>query len=424
VTASTLVPPSTRNRAVDALRAGSMCAVVIGHWLASHVGLDSAGNPTGGNGLADMASLHWVTWLFQVMPLFFCVGGFANAASLASAERAGTPDRIWVALRLRRLLAPVAVFAGAWLAIVGTAALVGAGGIAAMAAKLAAIPLWFMAVYTLDIALAPTLRRLWVRHGWAFLGALVALVCCLDLAHQAGAAYIEIVNVFVGWSIFQVLGMAWHAGAFRRSHAMGLAPIAGAIAVGLVAFGPWPVSMVQVPGADISNTWPPTAALIAFGLAQCSVAVLVAPAIDRRLARNDRVWKLVMVASSMAMSVYLWHLTALAVAAAIAWALGLLSTAPAGTTAAWAAKAPIMVMAAAVLAGIVAIVWRFERRSLLDRSTVEVQAAPIVAAVLATVIAFEALTTTGAGHPAGAVGAIALVTVASWLRRSSLASTS
>jgi hypothetical protein len=402
-------PTAGRNRAVDALRVMAMSAVVIGHWIAADVRLGDDGKPTGGNALADLTSMHWLTWLFQVMPLFFCVGGFANSSSLDSSHRKGMADRTWIALRLRRLLAPVSVFMGAWLVIVGVAYGLGAGSIGSAAAKLATIPLWFMAVYVLDIALAPTLRRLWLKHGFVILAGLAAAVASLDIAHQAGVSYIETINVFIGWSTFQVLGMAWHAGALCRSHLFAGAVAGFGIAIGAVAFGPWPVSMVQVPGAELSNTWPPTLALLAFGLGQCSIAMLLAPKLDAFLQRSKTAWKLVIVASSMAMSVYLWHLSAMAAVGALAWAFGLLPSAAVGTTGWFAAKLPIMAASAVLLALVVSMAAKTERRSLLDTRSIDMPAKLVTLTAIVGVVAFKVLMAVSIGHIAGAVGAASLV---------------
>ena len=66
--------PETRNRYVDFLRAASITVVVFGHWLMAAVFVSN-----GRLQLADTLHLvpwtQWLTWAFQVMPLFFIVGG-------------------------------------------------------------------------------------------------------------------------------------------------------------------------------------------------------------------------------------------------------------------------------------------------------------------------------------------------------------
>tara|TARA_Y100000780_G_scaffold221222_1_gene229309 strand:- start:2527 stop:2850 length:324 start_codon:yes stop_codon:yes gene_type:complete len=80
--------PESRNRYVDFLRALSILAVISGHWLmaAPHV-ID------GNLAIANMLELEpwtrWLTWGFQVMPVFFLVGGYANGVSWNAATRDG-----------------------------------------------------------------------------------------------------------------------------------------------------------------------------------------------------------------------------------------------------------------------------------------------------------------------------------------------
>ena len=57
---------------------------------------------------------QWLTWGFQVMPVFFIVGGYSNAASWSAALRSGQTFRVWFSSRLRRLLGPLCGLAGAF----------------------------------------------------------------------------------------------------------------------------------------------------------------------------------------------------------------------------------------------------------------------------------------------------------------------
>ena len=79
---------SDRNRAVDFYRALAMLAVAFGHWLALVAVEDSAGELVGGNALEYVPALGWATWLLQVMPLFFVVGGFSSACLLYTSDAA------------------------------------------------------------------------------------------------------------------------------------------------------------------------------------------------------------------------------------------------------------------------------------------------------------------------------------------------
>ena len=97
--------PATRNRVVDLLRAGAICVVVLGHWLIAAVVVRD-GELVPGH-LLELASwTHPLTWVFQVMPVFFLVGGYANAASLTSHYRKGWRARDWLVHRAARLVRP------------------------------------------------------------------------------------------------------------------------------------------------------------------------------------------------------------------------------------------------------------------------------------------------------------------------------
>jgi fucose 4-O-acetylase-like acetyltransferase len=64
--------PEGRDRWIDFLRAFSIGAVVFGHWLVAVV-VWEGGSVEGFNALERIPVLA-LTWLLQVMPLFFFVG--------------------------------------------------------------------------------------------------------------------------------------------------------------------------------------------------------------------------------------------------------------------------------------------------------------------------------------------------------------
>ena len=87
-----------RNRVVDLVRVLALGGVVLGHWLkqgwyVDHETLHRAGLL----GIAPWT--HPLTWIFQVIPIFFIVGGYANAVLAARATR-GTRYGPWLAGRV------------------------------------------------------------------------------------------------------------------------------------------------------------------------------------------------------------------------------------------------------------------------------------------------------------------------------------
>lgn len=365
-----------RNRAVDFYRAVAMLAVAVGHWMAIAIAIGDDGELIAGNALQFQPELAWLTWVFQVMPLFFVVGGFSSAMSLDSHRARGGRPQDWVIARLRRMVAPAAVLAGTWLSLlIGGLLADSAFNLAltpfiAAGAVGAAIPLWFLSNYTIDTAIAPYVLPLFRRSpklvaigGLSLFGALEG-VRMADL--DGPLHYLPYANWVLGWLLFQVLGFAWRDGLLPTGRRLA---VAGggiwALAFAAVTVGPWPVAMVHFPGLDNSPTHPPSLALMLFGAAYAATALTFAPLVSNVLASNRRAWSAVVAANSVALSVYLWHMTAAALAAGAFYSLGWLPTAEIGTPTWWMEKAPLLLASAAILAGIVTTVAKVERRALL-----------------------------------------------------------
>jgi len=383
-----------RNRAVDAYRAMAMILVAFGHWAAIDAYANTSGSLEAGNALEAAPSMSPVSWLFQVMPLFFVVGGYSSAASLGAHLRRNPERRQdWVSSRLVRMLAPTIVLAGFWLAVITVTAVTGTGlGLASVAAIGAAIPLWFLANYTIDTAVAPYLLPKFQARPVAVTAWLLGLFGTVEVVRMLGVPYIPMINWVVGWLLFQVAGFAWYAGLLPRGR--GLAALSATLwvtAITAVRFGPWPMAMVHFPGLENSPTHPPTLALLLFGSAYASTAILAAPMVTDWLSHNAKAWTAVIVANTMSMSVYLWHMTAATAATGIFYALGWLPTAQVGTFTWWMQKLPLIACSLAVLATIIAIVGRFERNSLLNPAQVrKMTATQVSATAIAVSLSVEA----------------------------------
>ncbi|GHG21917.1 acyltransferase family protein [Streptomyces hydrogenans] len=349
--------PAGRDRYVDLLRVVSLGVVVLGHWLMAAVTADGVGNL-----LAVVPELQAATWALQVMPVFFFVGGFAHA--LAHRSRPRYAD--FLRARLRRLLRPTMVFVAVW----GAAALVlqtaGAdGGLTGVALRLVTQPLWFIGIYLAMVACTPPLLRAHERYGWGAFAALAAAAAAVDaLRFAAGVPYVEFLNFAFVWLAVHQLGFLRADGMIRRPALLAGAGLAGAAA--LVALGPYPLSMVGMPGEKVSNMAPPTLALLCHGLWLIgAVELLKGP--GTRFAARARVWRGVVAANGVAMTAFLWHLTAmLGVYGAM---LGLGVHLPAPATAAWWAQLPLRLAAAVLLTALlVAVFRRFEAPSPVPRT--------------------------------------------------------
>jgi hypothetical protein len=351
-----------------------------------------------------------VTWVFQVMPLFFLVGGVANAASWSAASTSVGYGQ-WVGRRLRRLLAPTGVFLATWIGLGALLPLVGVGSETAhLLTWLVAVPLWFLAVYVVVVALAPPLFAAHRRRPLAMLLALVGAAVVVDLIGVGlEVRGVRWLNMIVVYLCAQQLGFWWYDRELARRRVVGAVLAAGGllVAVMLTTVGPYPVSMVGVPGQDLANNAPPTLALLALGAAQAGLAVLLA-APARRLLERPRLWWSVVAVNASAMTLYLWHFTALALTAAVVLPLGLLPQPEIGTAGWWASRPLWLATAALALLAIARVVLRFEqadprgaRRPRRSRHRSEVVVgARAVGAVVAFSLAIALLTTDGlAGTP-------------------------
>ncbi|MFG3508121.1 acyltransferase [Streptomyces sp. NPDC047821] len=343
--------PDTRDRYIDLLRVASLATVVLGHWLMAAVTADGSI----GNLLAVVPELQVLTWGFQIMPVFFFVGGFSHALSYRS--RPGYAG--FLRSRLQRLLRPTMVFIAVWTAAaLAVQVLGGDGGLTGVALRLVAQPLWFIGIYLAMVAFTPPLLRLHERYGWGAFAALVAGAALVDAARfAAGVPYVEFLNFAFVWLAVHQLGFLRADDRIRMPAALAVCGLAGAAA--LVAFGPYPLSMVGMPGEKVSNMAPPTLALLCHGLWLVgAVELLRGP--GARLARRPAVWRAVIAANGVAMTAFLWHLTAMLGVYGAMLALDVPLPEPA--SGAWWAQVPLRLAAAAAVTALLVAVFRAAER--------------------------------------------------------------
>ncbi|MGW6982515.1 acyltransferase family protein [Streptomyces sp. NPDC054932] len=348
--------PADRDRYVDLLRVASLGTVIGGHWLMAAVSADGIGNL-----LALVPALQVLTWGLQIMPVFFFVGGFSHALSYRSlARRADGPVyAAFLRARLQRLLRPTLVFVLVWAAAALAVQLAGRGGgrLTGAALRVVTQPLWFIGIYLAMVAFTPPLLKLHERHGWAAFAALAGAAALVDVLRFAfGVPYVEFLNFAFVWLAVHQLGFLRADGRIRRPAVLAAAGLAAAAL--LVAYGPYPLSMVGMPGEKVSNMAPPTLALLCHGLWLVGAVQLAAGPAAAWL-RRPRVWRGVVAANGLAMTAFLWHLTAMLGVYGVQLALGLDLPAPA--TAAWWAQVPVRILAAGALTALlVALFRRFE----------------------------------------------------------------
>lgn len=359
-----------RNRYADFVRLVAIVAVVVGHWTVIDVRVDD-GTPEGINALAESGWIHWGTWAFQVIPLFFLVGGYANAASWRAHHERGHDWASWLRRRAVRLLWPTAIFVTAGLMLTPLAALWDVPtDILSQAAWAVAIILWFLAVYAVIASLTPLAMRAHRRGGWGVVALLFVLVVITDsIRFLGGTDLFAQANFALVWGAFHQIGFLWKDGMLPSLRGI-LTVIVVCLAAlfALVVWGPYPVSMVSVPGAEVQNTSPPTLALLLVGMAQISVALGLRGVMIPKLEGTSRLWTVVVAGNLVIMSIFLWHVVpVLAVAGSLA-AIGLSTPGPPGSMQ-WLAFRPVWtLMLAALLIPIIGVVSRAERPpELLER---------------------------------------------------------
>jgi hypothetical protein len=131
-------------------------------------------------GSAEDAWLWPLTWLLQLVPLFFLAGGHANLLAWRAALDGGAGYGTYLVGRIGWLIRPVLAFVIAWLVIPLSLELLDAPEEAITAfSRLIVQPLWLLGLYLLVVAATPAMyrlhRRLPVTTPLALLAGVVAL---------------------------------------------------------------------------------------------------------------------------------------------------------------------------------------------------------------------------------------------------------
>ncbi len=346
-----------RELSADLYRVAAVLVVVVGHWLAASV---TFRNGLFGNEdvLAVLPWTQWLTWIFQVVPVFFLVGGYANAVSWLRWRDGGGSPQDWYRHRLAALLGPTTVYVAVVLAAVAVLVIVKVNGATlALSTWAIAMHLWFVPVYLVVVALTPAAVAAQRRWGLATLIAATVAVGAVDLATRgAGLAVVGVLNYVLCWGAIYQIGIAWHGGAMRGRRPLLLAiGSAGVLAV-LVALRLYPISMVGVAGAAVRNTSPPGVAMLAFAAAQSGLLVAAAPALTRWL-RQSRWRGPVAATKGNVMGLYLWHMLPVIAVALIVYPAGLLPQPTLGSAAWWLLRAAWVAMLSLATAAELTLMW-------------------------------------------------------------------
>jgi hypothetical protein len=387
--------PATRDRVVDFLRAASIITVVVGHWMIGiiwwHDGLIGTSSAIG------VTSWLWLaTWILQVMPIFFFVGGFSNLVTYDSYQRRGLRTRAYIRARLVRLLKPSLVFFAVWSVVLVFLHVADIGapagprlwgetrllrGVLPPGATVPFGPLWFLGVYVIVVIISPITIKLHRRFGlWVvgFLaaGAVVADVVGIELGHPGirwfNAAFVLLMPHQLGHSYGDGSMLLWSKRVFWSMVVVGLAGLllltnppfwtlfGDARLRWFPGIGTYPKSLLGTDVERFSNAFPPTLCFLLGGVWTIGAIMLLRPAISRWLQR-PRPWRATIAVNGVIMTLFLWHMTAYLIAILLLWPLGFGHQTD--STLRWWLERPIWIaVPGVILLGLVAVFGRFERR--------------------------------------------------------------
>ena len=381
--------PPDRNRVVDTWRVGALLIVVFGHWLAASVWIQTNGSVTVMNTLEWIPYAAWATWLVQVMPIFFFVGGYSNAAALS---RRTLNRRSWITNRFRRLYAPAVPVIVVWTFLAFVLRPFVDPELLYSGVLNATIPLWFLAVYLTLIGLAPISYALWNRWGMATVAVLVAAAIAVDIAHiYFGIGWIAWFNLLFIWGAVHQLGYWWYTRkmsdtSLPHKSAIALSLVSLTLLIGVTWAGFYPVSMLDIPGSNLDNATPPTTAILLLGLVQIGIILASAPRVER-FAFRPRAWRFIVGTSGLMMTIYVWHLTSLTLVIAAGSSLfnGALLEVEPGTALWWATRPVFFAFLIGVTAALHVPFARFETdidRRVNNRSMIKIITAMTVGIVV------------------------------------------
>jgi surface polysaccharide O-acyltransferase-like enzyme len=317
--------PADRERYVDFLRVFSIAIVVTWHWSLSVIFWNGERflmpNP-----ISQVPGGWLYTWVLQIVPVFFIVGGYANYATWEGSRRRGEPWPVFLRHRLTRLLAPVLVFGVVWLVFeLAMRAVVAEYTGVLTYAWVVFTPLWFVAAYAGVVAFVPLTAALHQRAKWATVACFAALVVVADVGRFAlGVEALGWFNTGMVWLLIHQLGYFYRDGTLLRLDYAGAAAVAatgaGVLAI-ITTAGPYPRSMVSTPGQEFSNILPTTVAIAAVGLLQLGILLLARERVSRWLEKVEA-WRMVIAANAVVLTVFVWHMTALLVVLVLYRAIG------------------------------------------------------------------------------------------------------
>ena len=152
--------PVDRDRAIDVIRITALIGVVIGHTVMA-ISIIRGGVLIWDNLLTTSTVFQALTWIFQIMPLFF----FAGAAACVTSWRTGANWGNWLLNRSTRLFRPVFYYFAFWAVALTVLYPLLPQHVYEPVAGISIQLLWFLGVYVLVLAAMPALYRITLRPG-------------------------------------------------------------------------------------------------------------------------------------------------------------------------------------------------------------------------------------------------------------------
>jgi hypothetical protein len=296
--------PATRDRAIDVIRIVSLVGVVVGHTIMATSTLRD-GVFIWNNLLAASPVFQALTWVFQVMPLFF----FAGVAACIDSWKPGISWGNWMMRRCTRLYRPVFYYLAFWWVALALLSTVLPQHVYEPVAGISIQLLWFLGAYVLVLATVPLLAGITTtgRLVAAAVGtyAFIAVVDAIRI-HVHALSALGYLNM-VAWLIPAMLGVAYRRRLLAGRAALTLGVVMLVVNVALLVLGPYELSLVGIETQRLKNMTPPSLLLAGHAIMMCAFAIAAAPAIAR-WARGARVWWLATIGNSGAMTLYLWHI--------------------------------------------------------------------------------------------------------------------
>lgn len=308
---ATSIDLSKRDLTLDLARVVCVLLVVVIHLLEIGVGANAR---TGALQITRPLEMQgWFpygTWIGQIMPLFFVVGGFASLTSWRSLGRRGGDGPDYVKNRILRLAQPafplfvfysVVITAATGLVLAGVIGQDFVDGVVGGAGS----PLWFIAAYAICQALVPWLATLHVRAPKRTVLVMFVGVIAVDaLRYGTGIEQLGYLNMLLVWPLIQQFGFWYADGWFDRRRWWQLVLMA---VLGVAALAPLAIPAGGYSLDMLTNLNPPTLPLVFLGVSQAAFLRLMKRPLTA-LMRTTAAKGVVFLVGTRLMTIYLWHL--------------------------------------------------------------------------------------------------------------------